>query len=67
MRILVAITASVLPLPLLGDTIGHWRFDEVGAAVGGSILSGVNFADVGTNDAFVAGGNPQYSDDIPST
>lgn len=67
MRNLVAIAASVLPLPLLGDTLGHWRFDEVGAAAGGSILSGVNFADVGTNDAFVAGGNPLYSDDIPST
>ena len=67
MRDLVAIAAFVLPLPLLGDTLGHWRFDEVGAAAGGSILSGVNFADVGANDAFVAGGNPLYSDDIPST
>ena len=66
-RRLLWIATFGLPFSLLGDTLGHWRFDEPDAAVGGIILSGINFADEGTNDAIVAGGNPLYSDDIPST
>ena len=66
-RLLLWIATFGLPFSLLGDTLGHWRFDESDASVGGIILSGINVASEGTYDAIVAGGNPLYSDDIPST
>ena len=66
MRQLIVRAALGLPLSLLGDTLGHWRFDEPDAAPGGSVLSPSNVANEGSFDAIVAGGNPLYSDDIPA-
>ena len=66
MRLLIVRAALGLPLSLLGDTLGHWRFDESDAAMGESVLSPINAANEGTFDAIVAGGNPLYSDDVPA-
>ena len=66
MRLLIVSAAFGLPFSLLGDTLGHWRFDESDAALGESVLSPINAANEGTFDAIVAGGNPLYSDDVPA-
>ncbi|MDG2399931.1 MAG: hypothetical protein P8M04_05115 [Akkermansiaceae bacterium] len=66
MKILVCTVLLSIPFSSLGRTLGHWRFDEADAAVGGSVLSATNVVNEGTFDAIVAGGNPLYSDDVPA-
>ncbi len=48
------------------DTVGHWNFDDVGAAAGSNITATVNIAEPGTIDAAPSGGTPLYSDDVPA-
>ena len=56
-----------LPLqPILAESIGHWRFDEPGAAAGSPISVTPNNASPGTLDAQSNLGSPLYSDDVPS-
>ncbi|MEC7856430.1 MAG: hypothetical protein VYA96_01660 [Verrucomicrobiota bacterium] len=47
------------------DPVGHWRFDSENSEVGAPITETTNFANPGTHDASLQGGNPLFSSEVP--
>jgi hypothetical protein len=62
--VLSAALALVAPSSALADTVGHWRFDDDGAAAGGAIAAAINVASPGTLDAGLPTGTPLFADDV---
>ncbi|MGC6458251.1 MAG: hypothetical protein ACON4R_07750 [Akkermansiaceae bacterium] len=48
------------------ETVGLWRFAEVGASVGQALSTAENAAIPGLIDALATAGAPAYSDDVPA-
>ncbi|MFT6862242.1 MAG: hypothetical protein ACJAVK_000799 [Akkermansiaceae bacterium] len=48
------------------DTLGLWRFDDLGAAEGETVIKAVNQESPGILDAPGTNGNPVYSIDVPA-
>ena len=48
------------------ETVGLWRFAEVGASVGQAMSTAENAAIPGLIDALATAGAPAYSDDVPA-
>lgn len=61
---LPSIPADMAPIP--AETIGYWRFDEAGAASGGTISTAQSQVNGSTLNATGAS-SPKYSTDIPGT
>ena len=64
----VATLLSILSLKasiFANDPVGHWRFDSENSEVGAPITETTNFANPGTHDASLQGGNPLFSSEVP--